>query len=354
MTLHQDERGNGKPDRTPVRLSEIAAHAGVSEATVSRVLNDRPGVAPPTRQAVLAALDILGVDRAARNRPRTAGLVGLITPELDDPIIPSYAQVIERLLALHGYTPVLCTKMPGGAIEDDFVALLTEHGADGIVFVSGQHGELAVSPERYVKLIERGVPAVFINGYLEGVPAPFFSVDDRNAMGLVVRHLVSLGHTRLGLADGPARLSRVARKVDGFLAGVAAAGGTVHGAVSHSISSFEGGQAAGELLLDQDCTAIACGNDMMALGVIRSARARGLRVPDDIAVVGFDDSPLIAYTDPPLTTVRQPVSSLASVAVSALVEMIAGWPSPPGEFLFLPELVVRGSTGSLAGQTIEI
>lgn len=345
MTLHQDEHGNGKADRAPVRLAEIAAHARVSEATVSRVLNDRPGVAAPTRQAVLAALDILGADRPARSRPRTGGLVGLITPELDDPIIPSYAQVIERLLALHGYTPLLCTQVPGGAIEDDFMALLSDRGADGIVFVSGQHGELAASPERYMRLIERGVPVVFINGFVEGVAAPFFSVDDRSAMGIVVRHLVSLGHTRLGLADGPSRLSRVARKVDGFLTGVAASGGAVHGAVSHSISSFEGGQAAGEQLLEQECTAIACGNDMMALGVIRSARARGLRVPEDIAVVGFDDSPLIAFTDPPLTTIRQPVSALAGVAVSALIDIIVGRQPPVGEFLFLPELVVRASTG---------
>jgi DNA-binding LacI/PurR family transcriptional regulator len=347
MTL-QRESSNGRVDGIGVRLSDIAAQAGVSEATVSRVLNGKPGVAGPTRQAVLAALDIIGVERPVRTRQRSAGLIGLITPELDNPIFPAYAQVIERLLALHGYTPVLCTQMPGGAIEDEFTTMLVERGVDGIIFVSGLHADTTTRPDRYLRLIERGLPIVLINGFMDGVPAPFFSVDDRSAMSLAVRHLTALGHTQIGLAVGPARFFPVVRKLEGFHAAIAAAGSSVDGTVSHSIFSFEGGQAAGEALMTLGCTAIICGSDMMALGVVRAARDRGLRVPQDIAVVGFDDSPLIAFTDPPLTTIRQPVAALAAVAVNALVETINGSHPPAGEFMFQPELVVRGSTEALA------
>jgi alanine racemase len=106
----------------------------------------------------------------------------------------------------------------------------------------------------------------------------------------------------------------------------------------------EGGAAAAGRLLDRGITGILCGSDLMALGAIREARSRGLRVPTDISVVGYDDSPLIAFTDPPLTTIRQPVISMAVSAVRALVDEINGHPAPHSEFIFRPELVMRAST----------
>lgn len=341
--------GNGeRADAIAVRLADIAAQAGVSEATVSRVVNGKAGVAATTRQNVLAALDVLGFERPIRTHKRSAGLVGLIIPELDNPIFPAFAQIIERTLNLHGYTPVLCTQMPGGATEDELSSALVERGAAGIVFISGLHADLTTRPDRYQRLIERDIPIVLINGYLDGIDAPFFSCDDRAAMSLAVKHLVALGHTRIGLALGPTRYFPVVRKLDGFGAAIDAAGGEVEGIVEHSIYSFEGGRSAGDALIRRGATAVVCGSDMMALGVVRASRDRGLRVPEDISVVGFDDSPLIAYTDPPLTTVRQPVPALASAAVSALLDEIAGVRPPGGEYVFEPELVVRSSTTARA------
>ncbi|HCU49172.1 MAG TPA: LacI family transcriptional regulator, partial [Micromonosporaceae bacterium] len=119
------------------RLSDIAQQAEVSEATVSRVLNDRPGVSSETRQAVLTALDVLGYERPARLRKRSAGLVGLVVPELDNPIFPAFAQIIESSLAQQGFTPVLCTQTPGGVTEDEYVEMLLDRQVSGIVFVSG-------------------------------------------------------------------------------------------------------------------------------------------------------------------------------------------------------------------------
>jgi DNA-binding LacI/PurR family transcriptional regulator len=359
----------------------VATQAGVSEATVSRVLNGKPGVSPTRRAAVVAALDRLGYERPLRLRQRSAGLVGLITPELDNPIFPTFAQAIERDLMRQNYTPVLCTQTPGGATEDEFTDLLVERGVSGILCVSGLHADSTASPDRYTRLLTAGIPIVLINGYMAGVAAPFVSVDDRAATRLAVSHLVELGHRRIGLAVGPRRYVPVIRKIAGFteamrdLLGEAAPGGLAAGApaagglaaggpyraagsnhvaegaadeplVAHSIFSVEGGQAAGTALLDRGCTGIVCASDLMALGVIRAARARGLAVPRDVSVVGFDDSPLIAFTDPPLTTVRQPVAAMSAAAVRALLEEIAGTPAPTTEFVFQPDLVVRGSTAS--------
>ncbi len=330
------------------RLADIAQHAGVSEATVSRVLNGKPGVADGTRQAVLTSLDVLGYDRPSRLRRKSAGLVGLVMPELTNPIFPAFAQVIETALSRHGFTPVLCTQTPGGVHEDEYVQMLLDRGVAGIIYVSGQHADSTTDPRRYVQLRDRGLPIVLVNGYLEGVDAPFISNDDEASMDLSVGHLVHLGHTSIGLAIGPDRYVPVIRKVAGFRRSMASLLGRsdVDDLVVQSVFSVEGGAAAAGRLLERGATAIICGSDLMALGAIRAVRSVGMRVPEDISVVGYDDSTLMPFTDPPLTTIRQNVPAMGDAAVRALLSEIAGSPSPRTEYVFRPELVVRGSTGA--------
>jgi DNA-binding LacI/PurR family transcriptional regulator len=337
-----------RPDGAGIRLADIAAQAGVSEATVSRVLNGKPGVSQVTRQAVLTALDLMGYERPQRLRQRSNGLVGLVTPELDNPIFPAFAQAIEKALTQHGYTPVLCTQLPGGAPEDEFTELLTDRGVSGIVFVSGLHADVTARMDRYIRLTDRGLPIVLLDGYSDRIDAPFISPDDRAAARLAVQHLVDLGHERIGLAVGPGRFVPVIRKIEGYRKAMAQLLGVteVDELISHSLFSVEGGQAAAAQLLEKGCTGIVCASDLMALGVIRACRDRGLSVPGDVSVVGFDDSPLIAFTDPPLTTVRQPVQSMVTAAVHTLLEAVAGAPGKHSELIFQPEFIVRGSTGS--------
>jgi DNA-binding LacI/PurR family transcriptional regulator len=330
------------------RLADIAAHAEVSEATVSRVLNGKPGVADSTRELVLTSLDVLGYDRPSRLRRRSAGLVGLVMPELTNPIFPAFAQTIETSLAHHQFTPVLCTQTPGGVHEDDYVQLLLDRGVAGIIYISGLHADTTADPERYRRLRDRGLPIVLVNGYHEGIDAPFISNDDVASMELALTHLVQLGHRQIGLAIGPDRFVPVIRKVQGFRASMKALLGRddVDELVERTMFSVEGGDTAAARLIERGCTAIVCGSDLMALGAIRAARRAGLQVPDDVSVVGYDDSPLIAFTDPPLTTVRQSVQAMSEAAVRALLDEIAREPAPRAEFVFRPELVVRSSTGA--------
>ncbi|MCV2392809.1 LacI family transcriptional regulator [Actinotalea sp. M2MS4P-6] len=329
-----------------LRLVDIAARAGVSEATVSRVLNDK-AVAEATRDRVLTAIDQLGYERPARLRRKTTGLVGLVVPELTNPVFPLFAQTIETALAKHGYTPVLCTQTPGGLHEDEYVAMLLEQGTAGIIFVSGIHAISEADIARYERLTANGVAIVLINGHQPKVDAPSLSQDDRMAVQLGLGHLRQLGHTRIGLAVGPSRYTPASRRIAAFEQTIAAHKEIV-GVSEHTQYSVEGGTAAAHALLDEGVTGILCGSDVMALGAIRAARQRGLRVPEDVSVIGSDDGMLAQFADPPLTTVRQDVAGMSAAAVRFLLEEIAKTPSPRREQLFAPELVVRRSTAPAA------
>lgn len=334
-----------------VRLHDIAERAHVSTATVSRVLNSRPGVSEEAREAVLLAIDDLGYERPARVRTASTSLVGLIVPELTNPFFTLFAQVVETALARHGFTPVLCTQTLDTVHEDDYVRTLLDRGVSGIIFASGIHAVADTNPRRYAALRDRGVPIVLINGYLQGVDAPFISTDDAATVDLAVRHLAGLGHRRIGLALGPARYTPVIRRIDGF-----------HDAMRRHLDGeikrsdvdelvvctryrVEGGYKAARTLVARGVTAIICGSDVMALGAIRAARELGLRVPEDISVVGSDDNPFLEFTDPPLTTVRQDADGMGAAAVRALLDEIAGSPAPRAEYIFRPQLVIRASTG---------
>ncbi|WP_127127223.1 LacI family DNA-binding transcriptional regulator [Georgenia sp. SYP-B2076] len=334
--------------RGRTRLTDVAEQAGVSTATVSRVLNGRPSVAGETRRAVLAALDLLGYERPDKVRARSAGLVGLIVPELSNPVFPAFAQAIESMLATVGITPLLCTQAPGGTTEDEYVEMLIEHEVDGIIFVSGLHADSSADPTRYQRLRERGVPFVLVNGTNPDVVAPSFSTDDRMSMDLAVRHLASQGHRDIGLAIGPDRFVPARLKREGFREAMSAYLAVADPQVVTTLYTVEGGAGAGSALIEAGCTAVICGSDLMALGVVRAARSRGMSVPDDLSVIGYDDSVLIPFTDPPLTTLRQPVPAMCQAAVATLVAEIGGAAAPHTDLLFVPELIVRSSTGAVA------
>jgi alanine racemase len=326
-----------------VRWRDVAQRAGVSEATVSRVMNGRPGVSERTRQLVQHAADELGLARLPRTRVLRAGLVGIVVPELDNPIFPAIAQLLEGRLAAAGYTSVLgCATQVVDELE--YLAALIERGVAGVVMVSGRHAAADGDTAAYHELIARGIPMVFVNGYTKGVPAPFVSCDDHHAAMLAVHHLASLGHRRIGFVSGPTRYVVVRRKLDGFREAMRSLGGADDDLVVETLFSVEGGRAAAEPLLAGGATAVVAASDLIALGAILGARQHGVEVPGQWSVVGFDDTALMAYTDPPLTTVRQPIAPMCEHAVRLLLDQLGGAPPLHREFVFRPELVVRAST----------
>ncbi|WP_329214188.1 LacI family DNA-binding transcriptional regulator [Streptomyces sp. NBC_00683] len=323
------------------RLAQVAQKVGVSEATVSRVLNGKPGVSRTTRQSVLTALDVLGYERPTQLRGERARLVGLVLPELQNPIFPAFAEVIGGSLAQQGLTPVLCTQTKGGVSEADYVELLLQQQVSGVVFAGGLFAQADEPHDHYRRLAERRIPVVLINAPIEGLDFPCVSCDDAVAIEQAWRHLVSLGHERIGLVLGPSDHVPSRRKLAAVLA---VAGALPRERIERSMFSLEGGQAAASRLLERGVTGIVCASDPLALGAVRAARRRGLAVPSDVSVVGFDDSAFMNCTEPPLTTVRQPIEAMGRAAVELLSALIQGGTVPPGELLFEPELVVRGST----------
>ncbi|MET0418846.1 MAG: substrate-binding domain-containing protein, partial [Actinoplanes sp.] len=217
-----------------------------------------------------------------------------------------------------------------------------------IIFISGLSADTTAHHERYQRLLDRPLPIVLVNGFAEGIEAPFVSCDERLAGDLAVTHLVSLGHQRIGMISGPHRFISTQRRLEGYRTAMKREArvpdSSVDDLVSLTLFGVEGGEVAAERLIAMGVTGIVCGSDLMALGAIRAARRRGLSVPGDLSVIGFDDSPLIAFTDPPLTTLRQPVTAMAVAAVRSLMDEINGHGAPHSEYLFRPELVVRDST----------
>lgn len=328
-----------------VRLLDVARQAGVSEATVSRALSGKPGVSDETRRAVLAVADAVGYSRARPYATATRAVVGIIVPELENPVFATFAQQLTALVGQAGHAPMLGTETAGGVSEDDWIEMMVERDVAGIVFVSGMHADTHANPDRYHRLRSLQIPLVLVNGPMDGVDAGCISADDATAMRMGVDHLASLGHRRIGLAVGPERYVPVIRKVVAFE--VAIDGHDLgEPLVEHSLFTLEGGHAAAAKLLDRGATAVVCGSDLMAFGAIRAARARSLSVPGDVSVVGYDDSALVAFAGPPLTTIRQAVPEMSRAAVRMLLGEVAGTPAPREEYLFQPELVVRSSTGA--------
>jgi len=336
--------------RTPARrLAEVAQKVGVSEATVSRVLNGKAGVSDSTREAVLTALDVLGYERPTRLRGQRARLIGLVLPELQNPIFPALAEVIGGALAQRGFTPVLCTRTAGGLSEADYVDMLLEQQASGVVFAGGHFAELAAPHDHYRMLHSRGIPVVLVNAAIDNLDFPCVSTDDASAVRQAFGHLAALGHERIGLVLGPEDHMPSRRKLAAF-AEHAERAGLRAAPVEHALFSLEGGQAATARILRQGVTGVICGSDVLALGAIRAVRRAGLTVPGDVSVVGFDDSGWLNCTDPPLTTVRQPIESMGKAAVALLVNQMETVVPHPDELLFEPELVVRGSSGPVPSQ----
>ena len=331
-------------------LSDVAERVGVSEATVSRVLNGKPGVSEATRQVVLAALDTMGYDRPTRLRGSKGRMVGLVVPDITNPIFASMSASIGARLAAEGFAVMLCTVDPGGlsASESEYLELLLQHQVSGVILSGGAFHGVDAPLDMYQPLVDRKIPTVLINSMPGVLPFATVTCDDTDASRLAWRHLRSLGHERIGMVVGTRHHLPSRRKKEALFQ-LAAADGLPYGEhlVRYTDYTVESAQmATTDLVTSEDVTAVVCTSDLEALGAIRAGERLGLSVPDDLSVVGYDDSYLMAHTSPPLTTVRQPVTAMGSATVRLLLDEIEGRRNTSRDFLFDPELVVRGSTGA--------
>ncbi|WJE01935.1 LacI family DNA-binding transcriptional regulator [Streptomyces antimycoticus] len=360
MVRGQDRPGgsaDGSRQATPPRprrgggsrptIGDVAALAQVSKATVSFVINDRPGVSPQARQRVLEAIDQLGwqPNAGARalstKRSQTLGLVMRRPPELlsTDPFFPQFVAGIETGLAPLGYALVLQV-VPDEETERQAYERLARDGRVDGVFLT----DLRTDDPRPALMTELGISALIVGPSQHGGRVPALGVDDGSGVRRAVSHLRSLGHRWIGHVCGAAGYVHTEARCDAWRGALADAGLPEIPPVAADFTGAVGAQATHQLLdLDRPPTAIVYANDLMAVAGITAATSRGLRVPEDLSVVGFDDIPLADCIAPPLTTVRQDVLTWGRTAAQALVSLTEG-----GEFQAaeLPpvEFVVRAST----------
>lgn len=327
------------------RLIDIAARVGVSEATVSRVLNGKPGVAEDVRAVVLEAARDLGRDVSMAPGARER-LVGVLLPDLDNPIFAHWAERIEAELFERGAGALAALRARTVEREEEVFERFLRAGACGIVVISGYHAQEESTLGHYRAVVHQGIPMALINGVRADLDAAFISTDDGRAVRLAIAHLRELGHTRIGLAVGDERTWPVRQKLRAFDAALTEDPGT-ESSVAFTDFTYAGGYQAARDLAARGCTAVLCGSDVMAAGALEGVRSLGLSVPGDVSVVGYDDAHWAALTAPALTTVRQSIPEMARAAVRAVL-IGSGESRRPArtELLTIPQLIVRGSTGA--------
>jgi DNA-binding LacI/PurR family transcriptional regulator len=329
-------------------LEAVAALAGVSRGTVSRVINDSPQVSPRAREAVRQAIEELGFvpNRAARTLvTQRTDSVALVVSESEERFFaePYFAAIVRGIsagLAGSGMQLLLAVAQ-SSAEREQLENYLTGQHVDGVLLVS-LHG-IDTLP---AKLESLGVPTVLGGRPLGAGPAACVDADNRGGAREAVAHLVAGGRTRIAAIRGPADMTVGQERHAGYLDGLAEAGLPVDDElVEVGDFSLDAGSRAVAALLSRrpDLDAVFAASDAMAIGAMRALRAAGRRVPGHVAVVGFEDSPSAAHTDPPLTTVHQPVEAMGREMVRMLMTRISGG-TPPEPLVILPtHLVIRDS-----------
>ena len=339
--------GGSVPKR--VTIDDVARHAGVHKATVSRALNAHTQVQvnAETAERVRAAARELGyvpnfVARGLRlNHSMT---VGVIIPDVANPIFPPIMRGIEECLQPRGYTALLANTDGQSAVEDAAFHSLLQRRVDGFIVATGRLDDQPVIAGAFGD----GVPVVMVNRWAGSAPYPVVTADNERGIRAAVEHLHELGHRRIAHLAGPANFSTTHQRAEAFSAVTASMAGVAASVVEAGALSAEAGATAmDELLARQGSsrpTAVIAANDLVALGAIRSLRAHGLRCPEDVSIVGYNDMPFAADFWPALTTVRIPLREIGLQGARMLLDAIEAGHQEPATVTLPVTLVVRGST----------
>ncbi len=343
-----------------VTIDDVARHAGLSVATVSRVMHDSPLVRPATRARVLRSVEVLGYSPSALARGLAMSstyTIGVLVGSFADPFWAEVVRGIESQARASGYAVLITSSDDDAAQERAALGLFRHKRVDGIIVCASREGTAQTTERQAISM-----PTVYVNveqlpldagsgrGDNNGgdQPSPLVNVvatDDQFGARLAMEHLLTLGHRRIAFIGPTDRASAVARR-RGYTDALERAGLSPNHAYIVEAAGVARAEEAGESLLRRRSrpTALFCYDDVTALGALRAVRAAGLCVPADVSVVGFDDIPLAAYLEPPLTTVRQPMYEMGRRAMAMLLQLARGGSDVPGITL-AGMLVTRASTG---------
>jgi LacI family transcriptional regulator len=335
-------------------LRDVASAAGVHPATASRALNlgTRLLVSEETARRVSEAAERLGYrpNPVARSlRTRRSHTIGVLIPDLNNPLFPPIVRGLEDRLAEHGYVALLGNTDADQAKEHLIFDQMRARHVDGFVLATA-----TLNSPILVEAAEAGLPVVLMNRTAQGYPFSSVAVDNEQGVRAAVGHLAALGHTKIGHIAGPQEISTGAARLRGFLEGMRSHGLTADDdqIVYAAAYTIEEGLRLGRELLEtrDDLTAIVAANDMVAVGCYGALDELGLRCPDDVSVIGFNDMPFIDRLRPPLSTVRFPHYQLGTEAATLLIERIEAEDSPVKILYLAPELVPRASSAPVDGR----
>jgi LacI family transcriptional regulator len=326
-------------------IKEVARHAGVSIGTVSNVLNRPALVSAPTRQRVLDAIDELGYVRNDSARQLRAGhsrTIAIVVLDVANPFFTDVVRGAETIVDETGGMLMVCNSGEDPARERRYLDILEEQRVRGVLITPVDDRREA----RLEQLIKRGIPVVLVDSGSGRRNRCSVAVDDVLGGGLAGAHLIAQGHRRVAFVGGPQSIRQVADRLRGFSEALAdEADARVVGTPNLTVAS--GRRAAADLAgLDppERPTAVFCANDLLALGVLQEMTMRGVRVPDDIAILGYDDIDFAAAAAVPLSSIRQPREQLGRTAAQLLLEEVTEATHQHRHVVFQPELVIRAST----------
>lgn len=331
-------------------LEQIAELAGVSRSTVSRVVNDQASVKPEVRQRVLEVIAETGYqpNPAARSlATRRSGIIGLAIPRavqflFTDPYYPHLIQGVAQTCNAQGCTLALFLIHSEDEEQKLSAKVLRSQLVDGVI-VSASPIDDPLIPQ----LVENKVPLVMVGRPNELAEVSFVDVDNVEGAYSAVSHLVRLGYERIATITGPLQTMVGLDRRQGYLNALQERGRLVDPTlIVEGDFSEAGGYLAVQRLLPHQPDALFVASDTMALGALRALREAGVAVPEEVAVIGFDDLPQAAIANPPLTTVRQPIRRVGALAVETLLDILTHGPEPPRRLVLATQLIIRASCGA--------
>lgn len=328
-------------------IRTVAALAKVSIATVSRTINGSPAVSDRLAKRVWQAIEQLNYFPNTHARSLVSGrsrILGIIVENITNPFFPELIQNFEEVAVAHGYEILVSSSNSDPAILTNCVRRMLERKVEGVAVMTFGEEEPVLD-----QLTHRDIPMVLAEFQLDDPKTSTILLDYTTGVRAAISHLMELGHRKIGFLAGPHKLHSAITRENDFRTVINEAGLRVEPSwVIECDHTLRGGVAGFERLraLPDQPTAILCSNDMTAIGVLRAAYMGGLRVPQDLSVVGLDDIDFAEFTLPPLTTIRLSRGDLARAAFEALRAQADGSPKIQREFLVSTSLVVRGSTGA--------
>lgn len=327
-------------------MRDVAERARVSVSTISHVLNNTRHVSTETRERVLAAVEDLGYQQnlVARGlKTQKTFTIGLLISDIKNPFFTSVVRGVEDVALRRGYHVFLCNTDEDPDREDEYITELAKKGVDGLIVAS------AASRHNHARRLRvENITFVFMDREIEGIEADAVRVDNRLGMKLIAEHLVDLGHSRIGMVSGPLHTSSGHERYQGLREALEGLGGFLDDSLVRfgDFQSTSGQARTVELMqLAEPPTALVVANNQMTLGAFLAIQELGVRVPDDLSVVGFDDTEWAPLASPPLSTLAQPTYEMGVEAVRMLLDRIEGdEKGTPGKQFMEPWLVVRKST----------